>query len=436
MNKQDYFYQADAQYYWHPWSSIKAPSNHPIIVSGCRCKVTDISGKKYYDATSAALNGICGFGNKKIISAITEQLETLMTFDTKSFATLPSIKLAEKIASIMPSALQRTYLCNSGSEAVEAAIKIAQRYAQFKFSAKKMGVLSLNGGYHGTTALGISLSHSEFLQQNNGWLLPNIYCVDLPREQERLTESELKYYALKLENQIKAIGAENIAAIILEPILGIGGLLFLPASFIVEVRRICTENNILLIFDETMTSFGRTGKMFCFEHFDIIPDIIITGKGISAGYYPLGAVTTTEDIYQSFIFDEQLQGLRHGHTNSGHATAAAAALATIDLIQEEMLLDNALTVGGYIYEGLRNIKYSDCFIRNCRGLGMVVAADFKDEYDCTEYVNIALNNGLILRQAGRTFGLIPPIILTHAEATEIIDILEQSFEMWLHMKHL
>ncbi|MBD7913063.1 aminotransferase class III-fold pyridoxal phosphate-dependent enzyme [Clostridium cibarium] len=427
LSKTDY-YELDYKHVWHPWKkNIKLGENN-IFVSGNACYVTSIDNKRYLDATSAALNASCGYNHSKIINGITKQMSTLMNFDLSRYSTIPPIELAKEISDLLPEKLTRTFYCTSGSEATEAAVKMAQMYFELTGKKNKKQVISLELGYHGSTIGAISISHSEYVQANNVYLTSVYHSIPAPRCskcQKFIEHNDCEMpNALLLEDKIRELGADNVAAFIMEPILGIGGYIIPPYDYIQKVSEICKEYNVLFILDETMTSFGRTGKMFAFEHFGVVPDILVCGKGISGGYFPLSTITTSEEIYCSFKNDRYLGGFRHGHTNSGHASGIAAAIATLEVIESENLVDNSRKIGELLLFHLKPLEDTYKFINNIRGLGLMVAIDFKSEQLCYEACMSCFDKGLIVRQANQALALLPPLIICEEEAQKIIKIIK------------
>lgn len=420
----------DKEYFWHPWSSNK--SEHLIIESGDGCIVTDINGKTYIDATSGALNASCGFNNKFIINEAIKQMSKLMHFDTKAFSTIPPIRLAKKISELLSDNLTRTFYCCNGSEATETAIKMSIDYHKISGFSNKKRVISLNKGYHGSTIASSLLSESPFIKSTIIQESTMMNYIDVPccKSCEALIQhNECEYVtSIRIEDIIDKYGADNISCIIIEPVLGIGGFIFLSKEFLENIMSICKRNNIIVIFDETMTSFGRTGEMFAFQHNDVLPDILVCGKGITSGYFPLSTITTSDEIYNTFERDEYLGGFRNGHTNSGHATGCAIALAVIKEIEEKGLVKNSKELGQYLLDLLLNLAPKYSFIRNVRGKGLLVAFDVIAEEICDQIETLCLKNGLIIRRTNNSFGIIPPLIISRDQVDEIYHILDMVFQ--------
>lgn len=417
-NKMKKIAEYDKKHFWHPWSSNEY--THPIIIRGKSYYVFDICGKKYIDATSASLNASCGLGNRKILRRTYKQMKRLTTFDTKSFSVLPAIFLAKKISDLLPAKLCKTFFCNSGSEAVETAIKMAISYQIMKKTGKYQ-VMSFSEGYHGSTAFTSSLSGSLFIR--------NRY-MDSRNAGNKIDLSKISSSVDVMDQSLSLLfnddKSKNVAAFICEPVLGVGGFIFPDSRIIKKIYELCKANNIVFILDETFTSFGRTGKMFAFEYCGVVPDILITGKGISNAVYPLSAVTTTKEIYDEFINDPFLKGFRNGHTNSGHASACCAGIETIDYILKKRLVNNSKNIGKYILKELYKLEKKYRFIKNVRGLGLLIAFDVSTENMAEEFFKKCYNNGLIVRVNGKSIGIIPPLTINIRQAKKIIIRLSKS----------
>jgi putrescine---pyruvate transaminase len=418
------YYEWNRDKFWHPWRSMNKLDENTIFVKGEDCHVTSIEGEIYFDAASAALNASLGYGREEVINPIIEQLRNLMTADTARFSSLPPIQLAKKLDDILPKQLSSTFFCTSGSEATETAIKMAKMYTTSIYGRQKNKIISFTEGYHGTTLLPVSASHSEFVQLGNEPLPAGFHQIGAPKCHRYKYDDDHKAFDEDFINRfielISSLDPHNISAFIMEPILGIGGLIMPCNKVIRKISDICKQHNILIIFDETMTSFGRTGKMFGFEHSMIIPDILVSGKGISGGYYPLSAITTSDQIYKSFANDTLLGGFRHGHTNSGHAVGCASGLATINYILRANLLDNAKHRGSYLLKEMKDVSENTSLIKNVRGKGLLIGFDLKDSIESERFALKCFENNLIVRQIGSSIGLMPPLIITQDEAEWII----------------
>ncbi|MFF7359018.1 aspartate aminotransferase family protein [Streptomyces filipinensis] len=347
---------------WHPWSAIRQEPRL-TLVSGHGCHVRDDLGRRYLDLRSGTLNATIGYGRQAVVEAIREQASRLMTWDLAEVSTLPARALADRIASMLPAPLEYTLFCNSGSEATEAAVKIARMWHRIEGSPERTLVLSFADGYHGTTTATIAATASAFRREGVGPLSGGYAHLATPRCTKCADEDDHTRHVpgvQEWEAQILSVGPKSVAAILVEPVLSVGGVIVPPPGHLAELRALCDRYGILLITDEVATGFGRTGKVFGFEH-DLnapgqAPDIVTTAKGLTGGYAPLAAVTVPADIYAAFARDPLLGGLRHGHTTGGHATACAATLAVLDIVENDELVAAAADRGTQLLDALAPLK--------------------------------------------------------------------------------
>ncbi|MFC1559929.1 aspartate aminotransferase family protein [Candidatus Margulisiibacteriota bacterium] len=408
-------------------SPVLAHYSNLEVSKGKGCYLISIDGKKFLDFSS----GICvtnvGHCHPKVVSAAMKQAENLIHACAGVAYYEPNIALAEKLKSICPGNLNMSFFCQSGSEAVEAAIKLA------KFVTKKQGILAFKGSFHGRTlgALSITGSKAKYSDPYKP-LLPNVYFATYPypyRDEE--DEKKCNSKCLKeVESQIEKAGKDNMAAVIIEPVLGEGGYVVPPKDFLKGLQDICNKNEILLIFDEIQSGFGRTGKMFALEHFDVTPDIMTMSKAIASGF-PLGAVIAKEELMKAW------KPGAHGGTLSGNPVSCAAALASIDIIEKEKLASQATKQGNYLKEKLEKLAGKYEAMGDVRGLGLMIGVEFvKDKKSKEPNPEIvkkimanALHRGLVLISCGmndQVIRFIPPLIITKEQIDTALNIFEES----------
>ena len=427
-NEWDVAQEQDLAYLWHPWTPVSGLQHGlPLYVRGDGCYVFDAAGKKYLDARSAALNASLGYGRRDIIEVIAEQMMLLMTFELAGASTVPPIQLAVKIAELLPPPLRRTFFCSSGSEATEAAIKMSRMYHRLRGETERTTIIGFRGGYHGATWGALALSNSVFNQEGYEPLAGGFLAVDHPNGITGYT-TPVEQAIGWVECAIREQPHGTVAAFIAEPVLGIGGIRLPPDGYFKLLREVCDRSGILLIFDEILTGFGRTGRMFAFEHWGVIPDILLTSKCLTGGYIPLSAITTSDAIYNTFARDPLLGGFRHGHTNSGHAAACAGALAVLTAIEREGLIQNAAELGKKLLEGLRSILATYPAVVEARGLGLLIGIEFAAETTARppvaeRFAKRALMRGLLVRQQENIVTLAPPLVLSEDECSQLLDII-------------
>lgn len=400
-------------YLWRPWSrSNQDRSATPVLVQGRGCVVTDADGRTYLDGCSGTLNASCGYGCEEVVEAATAQMRRLMSVDLGGATSAPAALLAERYAELLPEPLERTFFVGSGSEATEAAIKMARMLHWLRGDAGRRTILSLADGYHGATLGALAASHAPIVQTGNAPLPPDFEMVATPTGPD----------AGELEETISRLGAERVAALIVEPVLGVGGVIIPHTDYLRRAREMCSRAGAVLIFDEVFTGFGRTGKMFALEHSGVVPDIVTSGKGVSGGYVPLAAVTAATWIYDEFANDPLIGGFRHGHTTSGHPVACAAALAAIGYIESKDLVQNAACVGVFLRERLEEECAAAPAVRAIRGLGLMIGIELKTEALAMAVATRSRDLGLLVRQQAAVITLAPPLTLTTGLAAEMAGI--------------
>lgn len=406
----------DRHHLWHPWSAVKLRRERLIVTSARGCHVSDVTGRTFLDLRAGALNAAVGYGNPRVVEAVASQCAELMTWDLGEATTAPAARLAD----LAPGDLNRTLFCNSGSEAVEAAIKIARGWHALSGRPERKWVLSVRDGYHGSTAVGIAATGSPFRRANAGPLPTGYAQIATPRCPDCVTSVAHTGCRVpgadELESAIARLGSERVAAFIIEPVLGVGGVIVPPDGYLRAVREVCTRHGALLIADEVVTGFGRTGRWFGADHENVVPDILVTAKHLAGGYAPLSAVTVPENIFAAFAADPFLGGLRHGHTTGGHAVACAAALAVLDIIDGDGLIEHGASVGRSLLTLMQTARGTPG-VRDVRGRGLLLGLEVESIEMATAVAVAARDAGVLLRPFGTVLTIAPPLVITHDEAT-------------------
>ncbi|MGE8203592.1 aspartate aminotransferase family protein [Heyndrickxia sp. NPDC080065] len=418
----------DKKHFIHPTSSLKQQheSGAPFIfTSGSGVYLTDTTGKKVLEGMASLWNVNVGYGRKELAEVAYEQMSKLaFTNSFSSFSNEPAIRLAAKLAELAPGNLNAVFFTSGGSESNDTAYKLARYYWKLKGFPEKKKIISRKKGYHGvnigaTSATGISPFHAM-----TNSLAPDFVHVDT-------------FSTDSLRECIQKEGAENIAAFITEPVQGAGGVNIAPDGYLQEVREICDENNILLIADEVITGFGRTGKMFACEHNGVTPDMMLFAKGVTSGYIPLGGVMVTDTIHRELV-DLSDGVLLHGYTYSGHATACAVGLKNIEIIERENLVENSRQMGEELLKGFKELKAEFDFIGEVRTLGLIGAIEMVNPVTNARFDTLvapkvsaeAAKRGLIVRTVGfegmDTIVFSPPLVINKQEIQELISILRDA----------
>jgi predicted acetylornithine/succinylornithine family transaminase len=359
-------------------------------------------GKKYLDFACGIAVTNTGHCHPKVVAAAVKQTEALIHACAGIVYYEANVLLAEKLAAICPGGLNMSFFCQSGAEAIEGALKLA------KYATNKPGIIAFEGSFHGRTlgALSVTTSKQKYRDRYEP-LLPNIHVAPYSKENS-LGEAE------------KFLKAGNIAGIIVEPIQGEGGYIIPSKEFLSGLRALCNKYEALLIFDEVQTGFGRTGKMFASEYFGVYPDIMAVAKAIASGF-PLGAVIAKEAVMKAWAPGA------HGSTFSGNPVSCAAALATIDVLEKEKLIENSAKMGAYMKAKLDGIKKAYPAIVDVRGIGLMVGVEFKDGPTAKAVRESCLGAGLILITCGvsdQVIRLIPPLIVSKEHIDTALNILE------------
>jgi len=346
----------------------------PILINCHGSTYTDINGVQYIDALAGVANVNLGYGQDKIIDAMKNQLDQL-SYNYSSYSiSVPELELAESLLNILPENMGRIFFGTGGSEANETAIKLARQYHYISDNKKKHRIISRKISYHGAT-LG-ALSATSFLVRTRAF---EPLLLDFPKVNAaypyRSDDDELDLgvqLAQEFEQTIKNEDADTISAFIAEPVVGMaGGAIVPPSNYMKNIKEICDKYNVLLIFDEIITGFGRTGKMFATEHWNVEPDIMTMGKGLTSGYSPLSAVSTSKKINE--IFEDSDSAFMHGITYGGHPVSCAAGQASLDMYVKKNMSNYAVTKGDVLINAFKEFKHN--LIGDVRGLGLLIGIE-------------------------------------------------------------
>ncbi len=366
------------------------------ITKGKGCKVWDISGKEYLDCMGGYGVALVGHCNDRVVKAITSQTQNLITCHMSVYNDV-RIDFLKNFSKIAPTNLQKTFFTNSGTESVEAALKFSRKYTS------KPGVLALNGGYHGKTFGSLSVTYNEKYRKSFLPLLDNMQFIPY-------SESNMISETLTKSNK-------KIGAVIVEPIQGETGIIMPPSGFLKEIRNICNENDLVLIFDEIQSGLGRTGKMWAGQHWDVEPDIMCLAKGIAGGV-PMGITVMRSEILDCLKVGE------HSSTFAGNPLACAAGSATIDSIIEDKLVTNSEKMGSIFKSGLLKIKEKYKIVREVRGLGMMLGVEMR--FDVKDILLDGIKNGILLLYSGRNIlRLLPPIVMKEEEVNKSLELIDK-----------
>ncbi|MCW8328946.1 aspartate aminotransferase family protein [Photobacterium sp. SDRW27] len=420
--------------FWMPFTANRNFKANPRIINraeGMYCYSDN--GTQLLDATAGLWCVNAGHGRKEIGEAMAKQVAELDYSSPFNFGHDIGFEFAERLVSFTPPGLNKVFFTNSGSEAVESALKIALAYQQAKGNTGKFKLIGRELGYHGVNFGGISVGGLTPNRKGFGPLLPTdhlSHTLDIANSafSQGLPEQGSEK-AEQLEQLIQFHGADSIAAVIVEPIAGAGGVILPPKGYLRRLREICSKHDVVLIFDEVITGWGRLGSPFASEEFDVVPDLITSAKGITSGVVPLGAVFAKDEIYQTVINSapEGAVEFFHGYTYSGHPVACAAGLATLDIYQREGLLERAGgEIGQYFQQGLHSLKGIPSII-DIRNYGLIGAVQFAEQADGKpvgfDILKRCYDKGVMVRSMGNTIALSPPLIIEKQHIDVIVDTL-------------
>ena len=368
-------------------------SKKPVVFTkGKAALLWDVNGKEYVDCSSSYGVAVLGHCHPKIVAAIKTQAEQLITCHS-CYYNDKRAEFVEKLVNITPEGLDKAFLSNSGAESIECAIKLARKYTG------KPEIIALMGAFHGKTMGALSATWDKKYREPFMPLIP-----------------EIKHVAPDNSDKIREAITEKTAAVLMEPIRGEGGVRVPPDGYLQAVREICDEENVLLMFDEVQTSFGRTGKLFGCQNWGVTPDVLCMAKPFAGGL-PIGITVAKEDVMSSLKLGE------HSTTFSGSPLVCAAGCAAIDALLEEKLADKAAVNGKYLKSQLEGLQAKHKIVKEVRGLGLMLGMELR--YDVLNVLLKALGKGVLVLDAGRTVvRLLPPLVIETAQIDKAIAVLD------------
>ena len=427
----------DAAHHLHPFSdnAALAKKGTRIIARAEGVYVWDAEGNKLLDAFAGLWCVNVGYGRQELVAAAARQMQQLPYYNNFFQCTSqPTIELAELITSLAPENISHAFFTGSGSEANDTIVRMVRHFWSVQGKAEKFNFIGRYNGYHGSTVAGASLGGMPAMHKQGGLPIAGIHHINQPywyQDGGDLSPEEFgRQRAQELEAKILELGPDTVAAFIGEPIQGAGGVIIPPAGYWQEIQRICHKYDVLLVADEVICGFGRTGKWFGSDFFHIQPDIMAVAKGISSGYLPIGAVMFSSRIAE--VLKEKGGELTHGYTYSGHPVCAAVALENIHILQRENIVERVdRDTGPYLRKRWLQLAEHP-LVGEARIAGLVGAlelvADKQERRFFAERGKVgalcrdfALDNGLILRATRDSMLLSPPLVITHGEIDELIE---------------
>lgn len=423
--------------HWMPFTANKNFKSAPRMIQSAEGMYwTCDQGRSILDMTAGLWCTNLGHSRTQVAEAIFRSAQTLDYAPSFNFGHSNSFVLAERLANLCPGDLNRAFFTTSGSEAVDTALKIALSYQVARGKSGKKMIISRELAYHGVnlggTAIGgISVNTRNYSRWASVDLLPHTLDIERNAFSRGLPEFGIER-AEVLQQLIDLHGAENIAAVIVEPISGAGGVIIPPPGYLQRLRELCTEHDILLIFDEVVCAFGRTGSFTAAQEFNVTPDMMTMAKGLTSGVVPMGAVMVDDEIYNTIIDSSEGIEFFHGYTYSAHPLACAAALACLDIYEKENLFTRARNgVGKYLEQVLHRLKDLPGII-DIRNYGLLGAVQFESREGelpmGSQVFAKAWENGLMVRGAGDSIIVSPPLILEETHIDEFSEKIWQSIK--------
>ena len=444
INRRDLI-EKDKQFVWHPDTQMKEfEKEDPIIIErGEGIYVYDIDGNKYIDAIASWWVNTLGHSNSRLNKALCDQVQKIEHVLLAGFSHVPAIELAEELVNISAPAITKVFYSDNGSTATEVALKMAFQYWYQVGRPNKKKFVALEHSYHGDTLGAVSVGGVDIFYKVFKPLLFEIFQAKSPycyRCPEGLCNEICNIDCINSVEEIFKEHCEEIAAIIIEPLVqGACGMRMYPPEFLVKLRYLCDKYDILLIDDEVAMGFGRTGKMFAYQHANITPDLVCLAKGITAGYLPLAATLTTDKIFNAFYDDyDTYKTFYHGHSFTGNPLAASIAVENLKIFREEKIIENLQPKIEFFHRELNKLKDLK-FVGDVRYTGMVAAIELvkdkktKEKFDPKfrigkKVYNEALKLGAILRPLDHVIYFIPPYVITNDEIVLMLQIAKQSIQ--------
>jgi putrescine---pyruvate transaminase len=445
MNAHDsnFLKENNARHIWHPMAHPGEMRAHPpkVVVAAEGVTLTDVDGHQLLDAVGGLWNVNLGHSCDPVKQAIADQLQKLPYYSAfRGVSTGPAIELSVMLADwFKPDGLARSFFTAGGSDSVDTALRFARQYHKIRGERDRIKFLSLKKGYHGTHFGGASVNGNANFRRNYEPMLPG--CFQLPSPylyRNPFNETDparlAQLCAAALEDEIAFQGADTIAAFIMEPVLGAGGVIPPHASFMPLVREICDRHGILLIADEVITAFGRTGAWTGSRLWGVKPDMMCIAKAITNGYFPFGAVMISEKV--ATVFEENndsFGNIGHGYTYSAHPVGAAAALACLPEMEKANLATNAAARGEELIAGCLALKDKHAIVGDVRGKGLMVALELVADRATKKPVDKAVINavfeaiyqdGVMVRVSGNTIILSPSLVITLGDVTRIVSAID------------
>ena len=406
--------ELDAAHVIHPHAVVGSPAAPVVWARGKGALLWDVDGREYVDGTCGLWQCAVGHGREELARVAAEQMSKLEFYASFwNFANEPSIRLAARLAELSPPGLEHVFFTNGGSEGIETALKLVRLAWEATGEPGRDLILSRKSAYHGVGSASLAATGLAPLKEGFDPLPPGFIHLSTPT-----LRSDVDALVGELEQTIAEQGSERIAAFVGEPVMGVGGMIVPPDGYWPRVQEVLRRNGILLILDEVVTGYGRTGHWFGAQRFELDPDVLVTAKALTSGYVPMGAV---------FVHDRvvgMLDGtaFRHGFTYNGHPVGAAVGLANLEIIERERLVERAAETGARMLERLQPAAEIGGVLE-VRGVGLMLAVELEEGLDAGPVAAGALERGVVLRASGANLVMSPPFVIEPEQADRVVDTL-------------
>jgi putrescine aminotransferase len=433
-------YELDRTHWLHPQGDLGAPAGtipQVVFASGRGATLTDVEGREYIDGMASLWNVNVGYGRAELAEAAAAQMKTLAFSSAYgAFGGAPAIELAAKLAELAPGGLEVTFFASGGAEANDTAYKVARLYFKLRGEPERVNVISRIRDYHGLTYGATSATGIANFWKGFEPLAPGFLHAPAPDPYRYSGEGSAGVaYVKALEDVVLKAGPKTVAAVIAEPVQGAGGVIVPPADYFPLLRQVCDRHGLLLIADEVITGFGRTGRWFAMEHWNVQPDLMIFAKGVTSGYLPLSGVMLTRSVHDTL---QSVKGpFMHGFTYSGHPTSCAVALRNLQILEEEHLVERAAQKGAYLQERLQTLRTHE-IVGDVRGLGLLGGVELvrdpatKESFEASvgaarRVAVAALEQGVIVRALpGDVLAMSPPFVISNEQIDRVVGVLDNA----------
>ena len=435
-------HELDRTHWLHPQGDLGAPAGtipQLILASGSGATVTDVDGREYVDGLASLWNVNVGHGRTELANTAAAQMSTLAFSSAYGgFGTAPAIELAAKLAELAPGDLEVTYFASGGAEANDTAYKIARLYWKLRGEPERVNIISRIRDYHGLTYGATSATGLANFWKGFEPLAPGFLHAPAPDPYRYSGEGcPGAAYAKALEDVVLKAGPGTVAAVVAEPVQGAGGVIVPPADYFPLLRQVCDRHKLLLIADEVITGFGRTGRWFAMQHWNVQADLMVFAKGVTSGYLPLSGVMLTHDVHDTL---KSVKGpFAHGFTYSGHPTACAVGLRNLQILEDEHLVERAAEKGAHLQRRLQDLRSHE-IVGDVRGLGLLAGVELVRDKDTKESFDTAvgmarrvwlaaLEEGVIVRPlTGDVLAMSPPFVISDEQIDKMVMVLDRAID--------